>query len=104
MIIGTVVFIFCILGIYGYYSGNLFLTYLGLILAVLEHVIGISTGEEKGLTSVWIAFFCALVMTFAGNNFIKSIAICMCFENVICFVLGMIMIVIFGTLSNKKTK
>ena len=80
------------------------MTYIGFALAVIEHIIGIYTGEEKGLTTVWLSILCALGMTFAGNNLFESIAICLCFENVICFGLGIILVAVTGVAMSKTQK
>lgn len=47
MIIGIVSTIFSTLGIYGFFTGNLFLLYLGMFFVIIEHLIGIYTGQEK---------------------------------------------------------
>lgn len=105
MIIGLIVFIFCTLGVYGYYDGNIALTYIGFGLAIIEHIIGISSGAEKGATTIILSILCALGMAFAGNNLIESIAICLCFENVISFVFGIIIMLIMGkTISNTEVR
>lgn len=104
MIIGAIVFIFCILGVYGYFNSNIFLTYLGLILAVAEHIWGITSGQQKGFSTGWLAVICAIGMTCSGNNLLESIAICMCFENVIVFGLGVILFVITGVAMKNAQK
>lgn len=101
MIIGIIVFIFCVLGIFGYFDGNILLTYIGFAFASIEHVLGIYTGAEKGLTTVWMAALCAFGMAIAGNNLIESIAICLCFENVISFSLGVILLCTVGVATSK---
>ena len=96
MVLGLIIFIVCLLGIVGFYEGNLTLTYLGMILGIIEHIIGITTGQEKGLTTLWLAFWLAVGGTFAGNNFFEMLAICVCFENVICFGLGLLLFLCAG--------
>lgn len=104
MVIGFVVFIFCILGIYGYFDGNIILTYIGLILAVLEHIWGITSGQQKGFSTGWIAIICAIGMSCGGYNILESIAICMCFENVIIFSLGILLFIVTGIAMSKAPK
>lgn len=103
MIVGTVSTIFSLLGIYGFFAGNLFLLYLGMICVILEHGIGIFSGQEKGLTTVWLALFASLVMMARGTNWLQSIALCLCFESTIMFILGFLLI-IFNKLALSKTQ
>lgn len=104
MIIGVVVFIFCILGIYGYFDNNVILTYIGLVLSVIEDIWGIYRGQQKGFSTGWIALVCAIVMTIKGNVFLESLAVCMCFENVISFAFGIVLLVVAGITITKVQK
>lgn len=93
MILGAITTIVSILGIIGFYINNFILLYLGLFSAIIEHSIGIYTGEEKSLITVWFALLIALGFIFSGMNWLKAIAICLCFENVLCFILGSILMI-----------
>lgn len=101
MIVAVIVFIFCVLGIYGYYDGNFLLTYIGAMLWIIQEFIGISTSQQKGCTTTIISMLIGIALTIAGNNFFQSISVCLCFENVICFVGGLIFMLIMS-LSLKK--
>ena len=92
MILGIIVTIFSLLGIYGFFSGNFVLLIIGMIFVIIEHVIGITSGEEKGLTTVWLAILFAIGMIFAGVNWIYAIAVCLCFESSICFLGGLLLL------------
>lgn len=102
MVLGIIVTIFSLLGIYGYFSSNFVLLYIGLAFVILENIIGITSGEQKSLSTVWFALLFAIGMIFAGVNWIKAIAVCLCFESAICFFLGLILMVFMGK-SMKKT-
>lgn len=102
MIIGVVVTIFCALGIYGYFGGIIFLTYIGAVLSIIEQFIEISTGRQIGCPTVWILILLALGITAAGNNFFESLAICLCFENVIFFVGGIILLGVMMVETSKE--
>lgn len=92
MILGIIVTVFSVLGIYGFFAENFILLYIGMTLTIVEHIIGITSGQEKGLTTVWFALLFALGMIFAGVNWLNAIAVCLCFESSICFTLGLILV------------
>lgn len=104
MIVGIISTIFSSLGIYGFFSGNLFLLYLGMTCVIIEHVIGILLGEEKGLTTVWMSLLVSFGLMAGGINWLQAIAVCLCFEGTICFVLGLVMIVFFANYTSKNEK
>ena len=100
MIIGIVVFIFCCIGIYGFYTNLLFLTYIGLALSLIEQIIGIITGQQKGLGFIPLCLIISIGGAIAGNNFLKCLAIVFCYENVLVFILG----IPFAITNYKKIK
>ncbi len=102
MLVGFIGFIFAVLGIYGFYTANIVLLYLGMSFTILEHIIGIISGQQKGLGTVWLALFICLILIINGVNWLQSIAICLCFENVISFVLGLILLLIVGKIQNEE--
>lgn len=104
MILGTISFILSCLGIYGYFSENFILLYIGLGAVIVEHFIGIYSGEQKGLSTVWLAIICAVGMIIGGFNPLNAIALCLCFEGSICYVLGIILIIVFAFLKKKSSK
>ena len=88
MILGIVVFVFCFAGIYGFYTNLLILTYIGLALSLIEQIIGIITGQQKGLGLIPLCLIISIGGAIAGNNFLRCLAIVFCYENVIMFILG----------------
>lgn len=92
MILGIIATIFSLLGIYGYFSGNTIFLYIGLSFVIVEHIVGIVSGKQKSLSTVWIALLFAIGMIFAGVNWIQAIAVCLCFESTICFFAGLLVI------------
>lgn len=96
MILGIISFVFGLLGIYGFFINNLFLLFLGMGITILEHAIGIFAGGQKGLTTIWLSLLCSFGMAIGGYNWIQAIAICLCFENVICFILGGLLLIVVG--------
>jgi len=99
---GIIVFVLSCFGIYGFFCGNLTLLYVGFGAVCLEHFMGISSGAEKGITTIIIALLVAVAMILKGYSVLISIAICMCFESVICFLLGLILITFLGIASIKN--
>ena len=102
MILGICSTIFAGLGIYGFFNDNLTLLYIGMGCVILEHLIGILSKQQKSLTTVWLALLASFGMMAGGIYWLEALALCLCFEGVICFVLGLIMIIMFGTYLNKK--
>ena len=96
MIVGIISTIFSSLGIYGFFTGNLFLLYLGMLCVIIEHTIGIISKQERGLTTVFIALIISIILMINGINWLQAIAICLCFEGTICFILGCIMMILIG--------
>lgn len=104
MLLGFLVYIFAILGIYGFFTENLVLTYIGLVLCIIETIIGITSGQQKGFSTEVLTFWCAVGMYIGGNEFLPSLAICFCFENVILFSIGLLLLIITGGFMIKKEK
>lgn len=101
MILDIISTIFSSLGIYGFFSNNIVLLYLGMIFVILEHSIKICTKQEKSLTTVWFALLISFGMMAGGINWLKSIALCLCFEGTICFILGIILMIFVDKSINK---
>lgn len=93
MILSIIIAILCGVGIYGFYNGMIILTYVGMVAAILEVVIGIVSGELKSLSSIWFCVLLAIGATFAGQNFFSSLAICLCYENIIMWIAGIIFMI-----------
>lgn len=102
MILGIITTIFSSLGIYGFFTNNYVLLYIGMGFVIFEHAIGIRSGQQKGLTTVWISLLFAFGMICAGSNWINAIALCLCFEGTICFILGIILMFFSIICSIKK--
>ena len=49
--------------------------------------------KDIHLTILTNVVLIAIELTVAGNNFLESISICLCFENLICFVGGSILVI-----------
>ena len=96
MIIGIISTIFSSLGIYGFFCGNMLLLYLGFLSVIIEHIVGIYTGQEKSLGTVWIAILISFGMMANGINWLQAISVCLCFEGTICFVLGLLLMLFVG--------
>lgn len=103
MIISIIVFIFCVLGVYGNYNNNLTFLYVGSGVAILETILELFSGQARNLTTQWLAILMGCGMAMAGESLIRSIALCLCFENVIMFVLGSLFI-LFTYKKIKKEK
>lgn len=101
MIMSIISCIFAVLGILGFYFGNITLTYIGAIIGVIENIIAFSIGEQKGFSTLIIAGIIAYFISFNSIPFIIALSICICFENVICFVLGLIL---FGIIMGIQLK
>ncbi len=99
-----IIFIFCILGIIGYSNDILWLTYLGMGLGIVDHILSVLSGIQKSFNSLWIAILFAIGMTIAGNGLLQSIAICVCFENVISVTLGLVLMIITGIVNTRRIK
>lgn len=96
MILGICSTIFAGLGIYGFFNDNLTLLYIGMGCVILEHLIGIMSGEQKGLSTVWLSLLASFGMMAGGLPWLESFAVCLCFEGVIAFVLGVILLIFIG--------
>lgn len=104
MILGIISTIFAGLGIYGFFSGNLFWLEIGMICVIIEHIIGIVKKEQKSLNTVWIALLVSFGLMAGGVNPFEAIAICLCFEGVICFVLGLVIMILFYNMQKNNNK
>ena len=102
MIIGIISTILSSLGIYGFFCGNMFLLYIGMVSVILEHVIGIYTGQEKSLSTVWIAILVSFGMMIGGINWLQALALCLCFEGTVCFVLGIVLMLFVNNAIQKS--
>lgn len=100
MILGIICFIFCCLGIYGFYNEIYLLTYIGFVLCLIENIIGRLNNSSKTIIPFLIGCIIGYLIT---KNFWLGIAIGACYENAIMFIGGTITLVaIFKSSKNKK--
>lgn len=99
-----IIFIFCVLGVGGYFNDILWLTYLGMGLGIFDHIFGVFIGVQKSLNTLWIAILVGIGMAMAGNGLLESLAICICFENVISVTLGLVLMIVSGINNTRKIK
>ena len=103
MIIGIIGFILSSLGIYGFYSEHFILMYIGMIATISEHIIGIITKQARNNGVLGWVLAISIFLMLRGMNWLVAISICLCFENVIMFALGSIMMII-GIMKIKDKK
>ncbi len=104
MILGIVTSIFAGLGIYGFFNDSLTLLYIGMGFVIFEHLVGILSGQQRGFSTAWLALFISFGLMISGVYWLEAIAVCLCFEGLICFILGLLMLVIAGTHSAEKNR
>lgn len=90
--IGLISCVLAVIGICGFFAQNLVLLYVGFVAVIVEHFIGIVSGQQKGITTLVIASTIALLISSCGVAFLDAIAICMCVESIICNIGGLILI------------
>ena len=91
MMFGSLVFVCAICGIIGFYMDLHAFTYIGLAMALFESIIGLYTGTLKTMNTSIIAGIIGWIIV---KDFWLGIAIGICFENVIMFIAGIIMMII----------
>ena len=102
MILGIIVFILSSLGIYGFFNDISTLLYIALAAVLFEYLLGYFSGQLKNLGGMWFAIICALGMITAGYNWLIAISLCLCFENIISFILGLILMFIVSRKIKKE--
>lgn len=101
MLLGIVSFIFCVGGIIGYYIGVPSLMYVGLVLTIIEMIVGFVTGQLRSSLSIWLGIFFAIGASVSKKaGFFEALAIFMCYENVIMFIAGLVMMLFAPKNSN----
>jgi len=99
MILGFVCFLLSLLGIYGFYNDIYILTYFAFIFSLFENILGRLNGSSKTLMPFII--FC-IIGVFFTKNFWLGLSIGACFETIITFIGGIILIVYFNILIKKN--
>lgn len=92
MVLGIISFIFSLIGIVGYFNHNFTFAYIALALSLIENIIGRITGQSK--TMQFLIISCLLGWIIIGD-FKLGVAIGACFETVILFIGGTIMMLLF---------
>lgn len=101
MLLGSINFVFAIAGIFGFYNDLYILTYIGFGLCLIESILGRLEGTLKSMNTTIIAGIIGWLIT---KKFWLGIAIGVCFENVIMFIGGIIMIYITNKAITKYEK
>ena len=89
MILGVISTILGVLGVFGFFSGNLILVLIGGISGLVENIIGISSGQQKSLMTSIIAVILGIIYSSSiGLTFWVGALIGLCFESAIMGILG----------------
>lgn len=99
MLIGMFCTVLAIISIYGYFIGNNFLFIIGVVAIVIELLYGIITNQLKTLMPTAIS---ATVGIVCCKNVWIGIGIGLCFEQVIMFLLGLILMLITAIFIKKQ--
>ena len=98
MILGVICTILGCLGVYGVFADNMTLVIIGGIAGLVENLIGISTGQQKSLTTAIIAAIIGIIFASSqGESIWIGIMTGLCFESVIMGVFGWVTIAIMGS-------
>jgi len=91
MVLGIICTVLGILGVFGFFSGNLTFIFIGGISGLVENIIGISSGQQKSLMTAIIAVIIGIIYSSSiGLPFWIGVLIGLCFESAIIGVLGWI--------------
>lgn len=101
MVLGIIVFVFACCGIYGFYNNLYVLTYIGFVFVLFECILGRIEGTLKSMQTTIIAGIIGWIIV---QDFWLGIAIGACFENVIMFIGGCLMIFLFSISTSKLPK
>ena len=97
MLLGIICFIFAIAGIVGFYNDLYILTYISFGLSIFECLLGKSEGTLKSIRTTIIAGVVGWIIV---GEFWLGAAIGVCFENVIMFIGGCLMIIIGSSITS----
>ena len=88
--------VFCFLGLITLPFELFIFLEIGAILNVIEHIVGRIKGQLKSLNTLYLAvilgIFIALLLGTTGRGVLFFIYICICAENVICYIGGLYLI------------
>ena len=100
--IGIVSALMSIIGIIGFFSEALFLTYIAAVVCVIENIFGVVTGQQKSFSTLIIAIIIGIGVAMGNQmEILDGVAIAVCFENVIMQVGGLILILVIGSTLKK---
>ena len=99
MIIGIICFIMSIAGIIGFYNEIYVLTYIALIFNILEVIVGVFTNQLKSILTFLLGGIIGWIIT---GKFLLGLAIGLCFENIILFASGIILMIITTIATKNK--
>lgn len=97
MLLGIICFIFAVAGIIGFYNDLYILTYIGFVLVIFECLLGKFEGTLKSMQTTIIAGVIGWIVV---GEFWLGVAIGVCFENVIMFIGGCLMIIIGSSITS----
>lgn len=100
MLINLICTLLSVLGIYGFYSDNYIFLIIGSIAVIFETIIGLITGELKGL---FIEIIASIIGIFFTKNILVGIGVGLCYESIIMSICGWFMVLI-NMIIIKKTK
>ena len=86
------------IGIYGYYSDNYILLYIGAAITIFEIIIEICTDQLKSLYTIFLACILGIIIT---KDFLIGCCIGICFESIISAVFGLILLLVTFLASKK---
>lgn len=101
MVLGIISFIFACAGIYGFYNDIYILTYIGFGLSIFECILGKIEGTLKSMQTTIIASIIGWIVV---GEFWLGVAIGVCFENVIMFIGGCLMIIIGSSITSSVSQ
>lgn len=99
IILGIFAMILPAIGIYGFYSDNFILLYIGAAAAVFINIVGICTNQLKSLYTVFLA--CIIGVTITGK-FLVGCCIGICFESIIASVFGYFLLAVTFLASKRR--
>ena len=84
--------ILSILGVIGFFIDNSIMLYIGMFAVIIEDIIGFATKKLKSLSSLFVTILIGILLSFLGIDILKSIALCICIEQIIMIIGGIILL------------
>lgn len=102
MLLGILGYIFSIAGIVGYYIDIPVLTIIATIFIIIEALIGLFSGELRNIKTYILAIIIGLcVAYFKDLNIPSTIAVALCFEELVMGIMSIIYLIIIAIAKNK---